>query len=179
MSDLEIRIGTVDDAAMLSSIGAKTFWETYSDSPDNENEDLRNYIDWAYEEERIRTELQDEGFRYLVAELDGKPAGYARLRIGSYIANVDAERPLEISRIYLLSEFQGKGRGKKLIERCVEEAERFFCDKVWLSVWKHNEKAIGFYEKMGFEMAGTTSFDLAGTEHEDYVMALSIVEASP
>lgn len=176
MSDLEIRIGTVDDAAMLSKIGAETFWETYRDSSVNEDEDLRNYIDWAYEEDRLRTELQDEGFRYLVAEIGGVPAGFARLRIGSFIENVVAERPLEISRIYLLSEFQGSGRGRKLIGRCIEEAERFFCDKVWLSVWKHNENAIGFYERIGFEKAGTTSFDLAGTEHEDYVMVLSLVE---
>ncbi|MCO6510019.1 MAG: GNAT family N-acetyltransferase [Aridibacter famidurans] len=176
MADFEIRIGTVDDAAMLSKIGADTFWETYGGDPEADKSDLRKYIGRAYDEERIRVELQDEGFRYLVAEMDGQPAGYARLRIGSFIENVDAERPLEISRIYLLSEFQGSGRGRALIERCVEEAERYFCDKIWLSVWKHNEKAIGFYEKAGFEKAGTTTFDMAGTEHEDFVMEKAVLD---
>lgn len=168
----------MDDAALLSKIGAETFWETYRDSPDSEEDDLRKYIDWAYDEDRLRIELQDEGFRYLIAEVQGEPAGYARLKIGSYIENIDGERPLEISRIYLYSEYQGSGRGRSLIEKCIEEAKRFVCDKVWLSVWKHNERAIGFYEKMGFEMAGTTSFDLAGTEHEDFVMVFSLVEAN-
>ncbi|HUF02641.1 MAG TPA: GNAT family N-acetyltransferase [Aridibacter sp.] len=176
MAHFEIRIGTVNDALMLSRIGADTFWETYSDNPNAEKDDLRDYIDRAYDEDRLRTELQDEGFRYLVAEVGEDPAGYARLRVGSYIEYVEAKRPLEISRIYLLSEFQGSGRGKALIGKCIEEAERFLCDKVWLSVWHHNDRAIGFYEKMGFEKAGTTSFDLAGTEHEDFVMVLSLVD---
>ncbi|REJ79218.1 MAG: GNAT family N-acetyltransferase [Acidobacteria bacterium] len=175
MPGFAIRIGTVDDAAALSEIGAETFWTTYRDSPKVENNDLKSYINRVYDEEIIRTELQDEGFRYLVAEDGTELAGYARLVIGSYIENIEADRPLEISRIYLLDRFQGGGRGKQLIERCLEEADRFLCDKVWLSVWKHNKKAIGFYEKVGFEKVGTTSFDMAGTEHEDWVMEKDVV----
>lgn len=174
MAEFAIRIGTVDDAALLSRLGAETFWKTYSEEPKMDPNGLRAYIEQAFDEELIRAELQDEGFRYLVAEEDGVAAGYVRLKIGSYAEKLSAKRPLEISKIYLLPNFQGSGRGRKLMERCFEEAGRFSCDAVWLSVWRHNEKAIGFYKKMGFEMAGTVYFNLAGSVQKDFMMARSL-----
>lgn len=174
MPKLNIRIATVEDADLLADLGAYTFWHTYRDNPNAEEKDLRAYIESTYDPEVVRRELIDEGFRYLVAEIGAEVCGYARLEIGSTNENVAALRPLEISRIYLKKEFQGAGHGRVLLERCVEEAERLSCDAVWLSVWTHNENAIAFYEKMGFEKAGTTVFDLAGSEQLDYVMSMML-----
>ena len=174
MPEFGIRTGTVGDAPLLSRIGAETFLATYGGKENPDQEDILRYISIAYDEEVIRKELIDEGFRYLIAESGNEPAGYARLKIGSYTKDLAAKRPLEISRIYLLPQFQGSGLGKKLMERCFEEAERFSCDAIWLSVWRQNEKAIGFYERMGFKIAGTVFFDLAGTLHEDLMMAREV-----
>lgn len=170
--DLKIRICTAEDAELLSEIGSETFWDTYGESPILNKNDISAYVKRAYDPERLRTELIDEGFRYLIAVADDETAGYARLKIGSPIENVESERPLEISRIYIRRKFQGCGMGKELIGRCIEEAERFLCDAVWLGVWQYNEKAIGFYERMGFKSSGTMEFDLAGNLQTDIVMAL-------
>jgi len=172
MNSIEIRIGIVEDASLLSRIGEETFRDTYGDDPHFSETEITSYVGRAYDEDSIRRELIDEGFRYLIAETDESTAGFARLKIGSTISNVDAAYPLEISRIYLKPGFQGSGNGRALMERCLEEAERFMCDAVWLSVWNKNEKAIGFYEKMGFDKAGTCEFDMAGTIQTDFVMVL-------
>lgn len=171
MSEFEIRTGNIDDARMLSKIGADTFWATYGENDNAEQDDIRKYIAKAYDLNLIREELSDESFLYLVAEKEGEAVGYARLRIGSRTEDLTARHPLEISRIYVLKQFQGTGYGRKLIERCLEEAARLDCDALWLSVWRHNHNAIGFYEKMGFKVEGKTVFDLAGTLHEDLMMA--------
>lgn len=171
MVELVIRTGIIDDARILSKIGAETFWATYGENDNAEQDDIRKYIAKAYDLDLIRKELSDESFLYLVAEIAGEAAGYARLRIGSRTEDLTARHPLEISRIYLLEQFQGAGYGRKLLARCLEEAARLGCDVIWLSVWRYNHNAIGFYEWMGFKVEGTTVFDLAGTLHRDLMMA--------
>lgn len=57
----------------------------------------------------------------------------------------------EVTAIYLLAEYQGLGLGRRLMEACLERLPR---PSVVLFVLKGNEKAIGFYEHMGFRMTG-------------------------
>jgi ribosomal protein S18 acetylase RimI-like enzyme len=86
-----------------------------------------------------------------------------------------AEKPLEISRIYLRKTFWGKKLGSILLERCIAEAEKQNCDVIWLSVWQYNKRAIKFYEKFGFYQVGEHIFDLAGSPEIDFLMQKKLV----
>ena len=57
----------------------------------------------------------------------------------------------EIVAFYLLAEYQGLGLGRRLMEACLERLSR---PRTVLFVLKGNEKAIGFYEHMGFRLIG-------------------------
>lgn len=57
----------------------------------------------------------------------------------------------EVCALYILREYQGLGLGKLLLERCLTYLYR---PKVVLFVLKGNDKAIGFYEHMGFQFTG-------------------------
>ena len=81
---------------------------------------------------------------------------------------------LEIERIYLIKKFQGKGFGKKMIEFAKEIAIQKKKNRIWLGVWEKNPKAIGFYQKMGFEKIGTHIFKVGEDEQLDYVMKLEV-----
>ena len=81
---------------------------------------------------------------------------------------------LEIERIYLKKKFQGKGLGKKMIEFAKEKAIQKKKNRIWLGVWEKNPKAIGFYEKVGFEKIGTHIFKVGNDEQIDYVMVLKV-----
>lgn len=57
----------------------------------------------------------------------------------------------EIGALYVLKDFQGQGIGRKLVERCLARLPR---PRVALFVLKGNDKAVGFYEHMGFRLTG-------------------------
>lgn len=174
MPSIEIRIGTAADSAALAEVGAETFRETYATHPEIDEEDLERYIERTYTEVNLLNELLDDEIRFLIAESEGRTAGYCRLVFGSRMEGVSGKRPVEISRIYLLKDFQGSGNGRGLLERAIEEGRKSCCDEVWLSVWEYNENAIGFYEKMGFKKNGVHYFDLAGAQHTDHLMVMPL-----
>jgi ribosomal protein S18 acetylase RimI-like enzyme len=175
MVELTTRRAAREDAELISRLSTETFWETYSENPNSDNDDIQAYMSEAYAVGLLEQELDHESIVFLLAEFGGETAGYARLLIGSEADVVKGEDPLEISRIYLLKRFHSKGYGRTLLKACLDVARERRCDAVWLSVWKHNPNAIGFYEKMGFQTVGKIMFDLAGTLHEDHVMVKEIV----
>jgi ribosomal protein S18 acetylase RimI-like enzyme len=50
--------------------------------------------------------------------------------------------------------FRGQGIGKKLIEACLRECRLLDYQKVELTVFSDNERAIRLYEKLGFQKEG-------------------------
>ena len=57
----------------------------------------------------------------------------------------------EIAALYVLQEYQGLGLGRQLLEHCLAWIPQ---PRVALFVLEGNEKAIGFYEHMGFRPTG-------------------------
>ncbi|MDE7262850.1 MAG: GNAT family N-acetyltransferase [Oscillospiraceae bacterium] len=57
----------------------------------------------------------------------------------------------EVVALYVLQDFQGHGIGRDLLEHCLARLPR---PRVALFVLKGNDKAIGFYEHMGFRLTG-------------------------
>jgi ribosomal protein S18 acetylase RimI-like enzyme len=45
---------------------------------------------------------------------------------------------------------------------------------IWLAVWENNPRAMRFYEKNGFRVAGKTLFRLGGDIQHDFVMARNL-----
>lgn len=64
---------------------------------------------------------------------------------------VSVEDAGEIVALYVLRDFHGLGLGKELLESCLARLPR---PRVALFVLKGNEKAIGFYQHMGFRFTG-------------------------
>ena len=76
----------------------------------------------------------------------------------------------EVCALYLLQEYQGLGLGKLLLESCLAHLHR---SRVVLFVLKSNEKAIGFYQHMGFSMTGHQLTDrINGVEITELEMVL-------
>ncbi|KAG6336686.1 hypothetical protein ID866_2393 [Astraeus odoratus] len=53
--------------------------------------------------------------------------------------------------INILPSHQGKGHGKQLIGKAIQHLKEERIDGVWLGMHPRNEKAAGFYEKIGFK----------------------------
>ena len=84
---------------------------------------------------------------------------------------------LEIERIYVKKEFQGRGVGKDLLEFALDIARQSGKQFAWLGVWEKNEKAIGFYQSLGFQQAGTHGFILGDDHQTDKIMKINLSAA--
>ena len=163
-----IRRASVDDAALLASLAATAFRDTFA--ADNTPEDMAQYMAGAFGEDIQRAELADARNVVFIAERDGEPAGYVMLRDGAAPACVASANASEIARLYSSKRFIGAGVGAALMQASIEHAAEAGKDTLWLGVWERNARAIAFYERWGFRDVGTQAFQLGSDLQTDRVM---------
>ncbi len=167
---ISIRPATTDDAKLLTDLSYTTFWDAFAHHPKNAPDDLAHYMRQAFSLEQITEELSYNKNIFLVAEIDGKPAGYAKLIVDNIEPGITAARPVELSRLYSHQEYLGQGVGQNLMDACFERARRHDHDVMWLGVWEYNPRAQRFYEKNGFRFVGKHTFLLGSDPQTDLLM---------
>ena len=170
MFDIKTRKATIEDAEMLKDLSFQTFWDAFHEHPKNAPDDLADYMAKAFNLEQIKREISEENNIFLVAEVEGKTAGYVKLILESLEEPIEAEKPIELARLYSHQEFLGKGVGAKLMEESLIFAENECCDAMWLGVWEYNPRAQRFYEKYGFKEIGKHVFQLGSDAQTDLLM---------
>ena len=153
----------------LVSIGAQTFAETFVGMQYYTREIVEGYTSQAFTVEKISKDLSDPKITYLLLEVEGELAGYAKL----------VDRPLEdcvrdfnaiyLERIYFLKSFQRRGLGQVLMDEVKSRTKKLGFDSMWLSVWEYNIPAVTFYRKHGFDHVGEWdwAFEFAGKRYVD------------
>jgi len=174
MTEIKIRPASVDDAKLLTDLAYTTFWDAFAHHPKNAPDDLAHYMRQAFTIEQITEELVDPKSLFLIAEIDGEPAGYAKLIFDSSEPEVIAEWPVELSRLYSHQKFLGQGVGQALMDACFDKAKETGRDVMWLGVWEYNPRAQRFYEKNGFRFIGKHTFLLGSDPQTDLLMQKEI-----
>lgn len=160
----------MDDAKALTDLAYTTFWDAFAHHPKNAPDDLAHYMRQAFNVDQIAAELADEKSIFLIAEIEGEPAGYAKIIIGAIEPDIKAERPVELNRLYSHQQFLGKGIGQALMDACFSRARQDGRDVMWLGVWEYNPRAQRFYEKNGFRVVGSHTFQLGEDPQTDLLM---------
>lgn len=172
------------DASLLAELGARTFYETFVGSC--RPEDMRAYLDAAFGTTQQAAELADARSTFLIAEAcddaeDNAEAiaiGYAKLfACEETPACIVGSAPVELARLYVAREALGSGAGAALMRELLSEARRAGHETIWLGVWEHNERAIAFYRKWGFEVVGEHIFQVGDDPQNDLLMARKLTEA--
>lgn len=168
-----IKPATLNDAALLSRIGAQTFTEAYSDVKDAT--DIAAYIKQAFVAEAIRKSIEKEEARYFIAFVDTQAVGYTKLRTDRTHENLTTNsHAIELERIYVCKDFWKKHVGAALMQHALQYSKQHHFEVLWLGVWQQNKRAIAFYFKMGFEIFGTKKFYVGTEENDDYVMKYNL-----
>ena len=78
----------------------------------------------------------------------------------------------------LLPDYRSRGIGRELLLTTLRKAKANGLERVELLVYKSNEVAKSFYEKMGFKIEGLRckSIKIDGRYEDDYIMALLLNE---
>jgi diamine N-acetyltransferase len=161
-----------EDLDALVSLGIETYRGTFDGMTSARVMD--EYLETAFDSGKVGRELSDSNSQFLFLEVAGKIAGY--LKVNENGAQTDLRGPdgLEIERIFLRKGFQGQGFGRVLLEKALEIAGQKGKRYAWLGVWEKNTAAIRFYERMGFEKAGTHDFFMARERQTDWIMKRAV-----
>lgn len=162
-----IRKANSRDAAKIAFLGKTTFGETFGHLFRDPN-DLADYYERTFSEEKIGQSLLKDNNLYWLALVDELPVGYAKLKLHSPIQFLEHTDVCQLQKIYVLQDYLSLKIGLQLQKELIEEARASGSSFIWLSVLKENERAIRFYLKNGFEEIGDHDFSI-GKEDFDFI----------
>lgn len=159
-----------EDADRLALIGSATFLETFAGILDGSAVVAHCRQEHSAAAYRRFLECGYQAWLATVAPGEG-PIGLALLGPADIPGAAEDGSDLELKRIYVLSRFHGGGPGKALMQRAVERAAERGARRVLLGVYRHNERAIRFYQKNGFAQIAERRFRVGDRDYEDIVLA--------
>ena len=110
----------------------------------------------------------DKGHRFAIASKNGEKVGYM-----SYEIDCEKSGKTKIHKLYISPNSQRMGVGKTMVHFVAQQALQANNKAIYLNVNKHNNKAIGFYNKHHFQLIKEEEIDIGeGFIMDDYVFEL-------
>lgn len=141
----------------IQKIAHKTWPNTFGEVMPMEQ--INYMLELMYTKEALTTQM-GKGHTFLMATLLDKNEFDKALGFTSYESHYQSTNHLMIHKLYLLPQIQGVGLGAKFIEKLSAIALENGNKHLRLKVFHKNDKAIGFYKKMGFQKTGTATTDI-------------------
>ncbi len=142
--NLQLRDAVLSDIADIQQLYAREVRDgvaTYEYDVPDEAEMARRFQD-----------LQQKGFPFLVAELDGQFAGYAYA--SSYRTRIGYRWTVE-DTVYVVPGVQGRGIGRALLSRLMEDCTALgFRQMVAVIGEPGNGASVALHERLGFKTIG-------------------------
>lgn len=160
------------DVLPLQNLARTTFIESFAEQ--NSPEQLAEYLNRAFSEAQLLQELQTPSSWFYGLRWGDEMVGYLKINASGAQSDLQMPNSLEIERIYLLQQAQGKGFGRLLLNTAIQQARLKGCERIWLGVWEHNTAAIAFYEHMGFRKFDEHVFTLGNEDQCDWLMAMEL-----
>jgi ribosomal protein S18 acetylase RimI-like enzyme len=165
---VSIRNCSAEDADAIVSLGIRTFRDTFDEM--NTPENMMLYLNSTFTLRKIKEEITEPGAVFFLAEKHKKAIGYAHMRVSEKPGGLKGGTAIEIQRLYTDKNHIGKRIGYALMNTCLHYAQDHHYDTVWLGVWEHNERALSFYKKWGFERFGEHVFMLGSDAQTDWLL---------
>ena len=122
--------------------------------------------EYAYANEKLKSELADPNNLHFVIYENGQPMGYLKIKLDAAWEGLDPQKSLEIERIYLHKAIGGKGIGKKLMLLSEEVAMERKKETIFLKAMDTSKDAIRFYQNMGYSICGTLTLPFPQMKEE-------------
>lgn len=158
------KIGS-ESADILSTLWINTFQQAYEGvhTPDN----IKAYCQNNFSIRQAQAELNDEATLCKFGFKNEQPVGYYILK--------SKNTALELKQIYILADHYGTGLGKALFNDAMIEARKSYHTELWLAVSDINQRALSFYNKLGFTAKGDGPVFKVGSDRlTSTIMALKL-----
>ncbi len=162
--DVDIRPAEPSDLEALAQLSQAVFRETFGAHYIWVQSAFDQYLQDAFSPAAFQKLITKSNYKVLVCDQQSQLVGYATLEFLPDLAEA------EIQRFYLSSSVHGKGIAHRLMEHCLSLTQHPAYQTLKLGVWQQNHRAIRFYRKWGFSIAGYKSFLLGSILEYDYLM---------
>ena len=173
MNEIIVRAASLNDAELIAEMSRQTFYDSFA--AQNTKDDMDKFMNEQFNKEKLIKEVEEPGSLFFLAWEGKQPVGYMRMRDGERYPEFGNYSSIEIARIYAIQAAIGKGVGTALVKMCMEIAKERERKLIWLGVWEHNQRAINFYKKWGFEKFGEHEFLLGNDIQLDWLMKKSFI----
>jgi ribosomal protein S18 acetylase RimI-like enzyme len=170
---IEVRPAKVADAEALSGFAARVF--PLGGRPGADPAHLAAYIAAELTPKRFRELIADKNAVLLIAESGGRIAGYAALVHACGNSQIQAKSPAELRKLYVDPRYHGGGVADALMRELLRATEAA-CEAIWLSVYSENARAIAFYTRSGFRLAGEHDFLVGEDRQKDFLMRRDVAK---
>lgn len=188
LEPVSLRPATLTDADALALVGAATFLEAFTwmlPGADIIAHCAKNHIPGAYRAYLARPDTRIT----LAVTTGGAPIGYAMLTAPELPTFDVLPGDIELKRIYLFSRFRssrtpvldstgqptpGLRVGQALMDAAIADARSMGRRRLLLGTHEGNSRAIAFYERNGFQRAGTRTFQVGSQCCCDLIFARSL-----
>lgn len=131
-------------------------------------EQIGYMLNKMYSHDALNEQMQS-GHQFIAAYYNLQPVGFA-----SYSAT-DLTDEYKLHKLYVITTIQKTGAGKGLLWYVMDEVRKMNGHHLILQVNIHNENAVGFYQKMGFQFEMEADFEIGnGFYMNDYVMGIKL-----
>lgn len=164
---MNLREATSADIPLIQGIARATWPVSYADmiSPAQ----IAYMLDLMYGSEALEAQFGPKGHRFLLAEQESTPVGFAGFEHG-----YQGTLRTRLHKLYVLPQVQGHGVGTTLLKAVITEARNAGNTAIELNVNKHNRATV-FYQRHGFTIERDEVLDIGhGYVMDDHVMVKSL-----
>lgn len=130
-------------------------------------EQINYMVDKYQSYHAMKDQIENQGYTYFIISKDGKDAGYCGVQ-------VKEDNSLYLSKMYLLKEARGQWLFEQMTNHLVKLCRDKGISRIWLTVNKHNDRAIAAYIKNGYKNIRSQTTDIGnGFVMDDYVFELN------
>lgn len=163
-----IEMAQSTDVNTIRDLSIATFAETFASL--NTEEDMEQYNERHFSTDELQREIDNPDSTFVVAKVDGVPAGYMKVNVGDAQTEEMLGNRMEVQRLYILRQYKRNGLGARFMHTAFDMARAQGKSVIWLGVWEHNDAAIAFYKRMGFVQFGSHDFVLGEDRQTDLLM---------
>ena len=158
-----------DGIPVIRMLADVAFRHTYRDilSP----KQIEYMMDWMYSEESLLRQIVQDGHQFFIASIDDKPVGYVSVSCDEPADGLDV---FHLQKLYVLPAYQGQGIGGRLFHTVLDYLNEIHPQpcRLVLNV-NRNNKAFGFYKKMGMSILRQGDFPIGNDYYmNDYILYL-------
>jgi ribosomal protein S18 acetylase RimI-like enzyme len=150
---VDVRLAVAPDAVGIRNVARRTWQDTYRGIILPQNQE-RFLAQW-YAPAALEQAIERSGSWFYVATVQSEVIGFAQ-----FILREAGHG--ELTRIYVLPQWQRQGVGTCLLQEGLAALAAHGAEEVLVQVEMDNGKGIGFYERRGFHRVRELSLELPG-----------------